>query len=71
MLNFDWLAGVSADTAKYIFYILFLLIAILVLLIPNSYIFLGLPQDQRHWWKNLKLWSILVLMCLAMVYYIF
>lgn len=71
MLNFDWLSGISTATAKYIFLVLFILIGILVLLIPNDYIFEGMDKKDIRWWKNLKIWAIAVLASLFYTYYIF
>lgn len=71
MFNFDWLSGVSQETAKMIFLVLFVLIGVLVLLIPNEYAYEGVKKDDRHWWNNLKLWSIFVLSILFTIYYIF
>lgn len=71
MLNFDWLEGVSQETAKMVFLALFVLIGILVLLIPNDYVFIGIEKDKRHWWNNLKLWAIGVLALLFLTYCIF
>ena len=44
ILNFEWLAGVSIGAAKNVFLVLFVLIGILVLLIPNDYIFAGVKK---------------------------
>lgn len=71
MLNFNWLADVSQETARLIFLVLFVLIGILVLLIPNDYVFEGVKKEDRHWWTNLKLWAIGVLTLLFITYYIF
>ncbi|HLT50701.1 MAG TPA: hypothetical protein VKZ93_02025 [Arenibacter sp.] len=71
MLNFDWLSGVSPETAKMIFLGLYGLIGILVLMIPNEYIYEGLKKEDRHWYNNLKLWSLGVLTILASIYYQF
>ncbi|NOY37343.1 MAG: hypothetical protein GXO83_07175 [Chlorobi bacterium] len=71
MLNFDWLSGVSQESAKLVFLGLFVLIGILILLIPNDYIFQGIEKKDRHWWSNLKWWAITVLAILFYVYYIF
>ena len=71
MLNFDFLADVSVGTARWIFLILFILIAILVLLLPNDYIYEGVEKKDRHWWNNLKLWAIGVLSLLFITYSIF
>ena len=71
MLNFDWLSGISQETAKMIFMGLFIFIGILVLLIPRDYIFEGVPEEDRHWYMNLKLWAWVVLGSLLYVYYIF
>ena len=71
MLNFDWLAGISQESAKIIFLVLFVLIGVLVLFIPNDYIFQGLEKKNRRWWNNLKLWAIGVLALLFLTYYIF
>lgn len=71
MLNFDWLSDVSPEMAKMVFFVLFGLIGVLVLLIPNDYVYEGIKKEDRHWWNNLKLWSLGVLSILAFVYYIF
>lgn len=71
MLNFDWLSGVSQETAKMIFMGLYGLIALLVLMIPNDYIFEGLKKEERLWYRNLKIWSWGVLAILASIYYHF
>ena len=69
VLNFDWLAGLSVGAAKYVFLALFVFIGILVLLIPNDYIFKGVTK--RKWWLNLKLWAIGDLAFIFITYYIF
>lgn len=71
MFNFDWLSGVSQETAKMIFLVLFVLIGVLVLLIPNEYAYEGVKKEDRYWWNNLKLWSIFVLSILFFIYYMF
>ena len=53
ILNFEWLTGVSIGAAKNVFLVLFVLIGILVLLIPNDYVYKGI--DKRRWWHNLRL----------------
>lgn len=69
MLNFDWLADISMPVAKSFFLILFAMIGILVLLIPKDYIYEGLKV--RHWYHNLKIWAIGLLLFISYVYYIF
>jgi len=69
ILNFEWLAGVSIDAAKNVFLVLFVLIGILVLLIPNDYVFQGVKK--RKWWLNLKLWALGDLAFIFITYYIF
>lgn len=71
MLNFDWLSGISQETAKMIFLVLFIIIGMLVLLIPNEYAYEGMKKSDRHWWNNLKLWSLASLSILFFIYYIF
>ena len=71
MLNFDWASGISQETAKMIFFILFALIGVLVLLIPNEYAYEGVDKKDRHWYNNLKLWSIGVLTILFLIYFLF
>ncbi|MCM4165452.1 MULTISPECIES: hypothetical protein [unclassified Arenibacter] len=68
MFNFDWLSGVSQETAKMIFLSLYALIGILVLILPTEYVYQGIAKEDRHWWNNLKLWSIAVLCILASIY---
>ena len=71
MLNFDWLSGVSPETAKMIFFGLYIFIGIMVISLPNEYVWQGVEKEDRHWWKNLKIWSVAVLSILATVYYQF
>lgn len=68
MFNFDWLSGISQETAKIIFLCLYAVIGLLLLLLPNEYIYQGVAKENRHWWNNLKLWSIAVLSILAAIY---
>jgi hypothetical protein len=69
VLNFDWLAGLSVGAAKNVFLALFVFIGILVILIPNDYIYKGLTK--RKWWLNLKLWALGDLALIFITYYIF
>jgi len=69
ILNFEWLAGVSIGAAKNVFLVLFVLIGILVLLIPNDYVFQGVKK--RKWWLNLKWWALGDLAFIFITYYIF
>ncbi len=69
VLNFDWLAGVSIGAAKYVFLVLFVLIAILVLFVPNDYVYKGV--EKRRWWLNLKVWALVDLAFIFITYYIF
>lgn len=69
MLNFDWLNGVPASTAKWIFYILFIGIGILVLLVPNDSIYEGVENPK--WYHNIKIWAIGDLLFILIVYAIF
>ncbi|WP_149275309.1 hypothetical protein [Pareuzebyella sediminis] len=71
MLNFDWLSGISQETAKMVFFSLYIFIGLLVLIIPNEYIFQGVAKEERFWYKNLKLWALTVLGILATIYYLF
>ncbi|MBL7188003.1 MAG: hypothetical protein ISS70_16895 [Phycisphaerae bacterium] len=69
VLNFEWLSGLSIGAAKNVFLVLFVLIGILVLLIPNDYIYQGVKK--RRWWLNLKLWALADLALIFFTYYIF
>ena len=69
MLNFNWLADITVESAKWIFLILFMLIGVLVLRIPNKYIYQGL--EKISWYHNLKIWAIGLLAFIFVVYYIF
>ena len=69
VLNFEWLSGLPIGAAKYVFLVLFVTIGILVLLIPNDYIFKGVTK--RKWWLNLKLWALGDLALIFITYYIF
>ena len=69
VLNFEWLSGLSIGAAKSVFLVLFVLIGVLVLLIPNDYIYQGVKN--RRWWLNLKLWALADLALIFFTYYIF
>jgi hypothetical protein len=69
ILNFEWLAGVSIGAAKTVFLVLFILIGIVVLLIPNDYVYKGV--EKRRWWLNLKLWALVDLAFIFITYYVF
>ena len=69
MLNFNWLADVSAETAKWIFLLLYVLIGVAVMMIPNRYLYEGLTKIR--WYHNLKLWTVGLLSFIFVVYYIF
>ncbi|MHC4497355.1 MAG: hypothetical protein ACYSYM_16195 [Planctomycetota bacterium] len=69
VLNFEWLAGLSIGAAKNVFLALFVVIGILVLLVPNDYVFQG--AKKRRWWLNLKLWALGDLAFIFITYYVF
>ena len=69
MLEFDWLAGISTQTAKWVFLLLFILIGLLVSMLPKSEIYEGL--ENPRWWHNLKLWAWGVLGLIFITYSIF
>lgn len=69
MLNFNWLADIPTDSAKWIFLILFILIGVMVLFIPNKFIYEGI--EKIRWFHNLKIWAIGLLGFIFVVYYIF
>ena len=69
MLNFDWLAAVPPEGAKWVFLVLFIVIALLVWRIPDAYIYAGLTD--RRWWHNLKGWATAVLALIFVTYYLF
>ncbi len=71
MLNFDWLSDVTPETAKIIFIGLYVFIGVMVLMLPNDYVYEGVKKEDRHWYNNLKIWSVAVLSILATVYYQF
>jgi len=71
MLNFDWLAWVSQESAKMVFLVMFVLFGVIILFIPNDYIFQGVEKKKRRWWNNLKLWAIAALALLFFTYSIF
>jgi amino acid permease len=69
MLNFDWLANIPVESAKWIFLILFILIGVIIQLVPKKIIYEGLTEVR--WWHNLKLWAHGLLAFIFVVYYAF
>jgi len=69
ILNFDWLAGISVGTARWIFLALFMAIGVLVCLISSDYVFEGVAE--RRWWRDLRLWALATLASIFVTYYIF
>jgi hypothetical protein len=69
VLNFEWLSGLSIDSAKSVFLVLFVLTGIFVPLVPNDYIYQGVEKRRR--WLNLKLWALAHLALIFFTYYIF
>ena len=69
MLDFSWLSSVSSETAKLVFLVLFVLIGILVIRLPEEYIWKGAPR--KIWWMNLKIWALFVLGTIFTTYVIF
>ena len=69
MLDFNWLHGVAPGKAKIVFLVLFVVIGLLVLMVPKSYIYEGL--ERPRWWHNLKLWAWGVLLFIFVTYCIF
>ncbi len=69
MLNFNWLADIPIDSAKWIFLVLYILIGVLILFIPKDFIYEGI--ENVKWFHNLKIWAIGLLGVIFVVYYIF
>ncbi len=69
MLNFDWLADIPIESAKWIFLTLFILIGVVIQTIPKKFIYEGITEVR--WWHNLKLWAQGLLAFIFIVYYIF
>ncbi len=69
MLNFNWLADIPVEAAKWIFLVLYMLIGLAILFIPNKFIYEGLKIIR--WYHNLKIWSIGLLGFIFVVYYTF
>jgi len=69
MLNFNWLIGVPVAAAKWVFYILFVVIGVLVLFVPNESIYEGI--ENPRWYHNIKIWAIGDLIFILAVYALF
>ena len=69
MLNFNWLADIPVEAAKWIFLVLYILIGLAILFIPNKFIYEGLKIIR--WYHNLKIWAIGLLGFIFVVYYTF
>ena len=69
MLNFNFFADVSAETAKWVFLSLYILIGVAVMFIPNKFLYEGLTKIR--WYHNLKIWTVGLLSFIFVVYYMF
>ncbi len=69
MLNFDWLQNVSDAWAKFFVLMAFIAPLIFALTLKKSYIYEG--AGDRAWWRNLKLWVLLVVATQVGIYLFF
>lgn len=69
MLNFDWLAHLSVETARIIVLLAFLVPLIFAFILPKAYIYLG-AQDQKKW-RNLKWWILGLVIIQVIIYWTF
>lgn len=69
MLNFSYLNDIPETGVKLIFFLLFLIAAILIYMIPKEYITSGVEKPK--WYHNLKFWAVGVLSILSFLHIIF
>ncbi len=54
MLNFDWISHLPLNWARLLVISAFLLPLLFVFTMRHQYVYQGAPDE--HWWRNLKLW---------------
>jgi len=69
MLNFNWLQNVSDGWAKFFVLMAFIAPLIFALTLKKSYIYQG--AGDRAWWRNLKLWVLVVVLTQVAIYLFF
>ncbi len=69
MLNFDWATTISDGWAKFIVLMAFVAPMIFALSMKKSYIFAG--AVDKAWWRNLKIWVVLIVAVQVGIYLFF
>lgn len=69
MLNFNWLAGVPLVWAKALIICCFIIPAAFALALKKDYIYAG--AEDRAWWRNLKIWIVLITVTQIAIYLYF
>lgn len=69
MLNFNWAKDLSEMWAKIIVLMAFIAPMIFALTMKKAYIYQG--AGDNAWWKNLKLWVVLIVGLQIIIYLFF
>jgi hypothetical protein len=69
MLNFDWLADVSMNWARFFVILSFVFPALFALSLKKDYIYQG--AADRSAWRNLKIWVLCISITQIVIYIYF
>lgn len=69
MLNFNWLANMPESWGKFLIILTLVIPLIFALTLKRSYIYLG-AKDTK-WWRNLKIWVLIIVVLQISIYLYF
>ncbi|MFQ5632387.1 MAG: hypothetical protein ACE5I1_26760 [bacterium] len=69
MLNFDWLSGISLNSAKLIIVFLFIALGVFVYSLKHTYVTEGVSRPRFY--HNLKYWAYAIILLIILIYLYF
>jgi len=69
MLNFNWLAEMPINIARFFVLLAFIIPLVFAFVLPKAYVYLG-SQDQKKW-RNLKWWILVLVLIQVTIYSLF
>ncbi len=69
MFNFNWLHNVPNGWGRFFLIVAFIVPLIFAFTLKKKYIYAGAADN--HWWRNLKLWTLLIVVIQIAIYLYF